>query len=101
MLNALVARLRILLDLLIGIAGRGWQTWPCPACGRRISKRALKCPFCGTWRAWETAGRPRSHGSVVAPHRGPDARDAGRRPALPAPRLGVRGEVRRLADGRI
>jgi len=26
MLNALVARLRILLDLLIGIAGRGWQT---------------------------------------------------------------------------
>jgi hypothetical protein len=53
MLNALVPRLRMLLDLLIGIAGpRGWQTWPCPACGRRISKRALKCRFCGTWRAW-------------------------------------------------
>jgi hypothetical protein len=53
MLRALVARLRMRLDLLIGIAGpRGWQTWPCPACGRRISKRALKCPFCGTWRAW-------------------------------------------------
>jgi hypothetical protein len=53
MLRALVARLKMWLDPLIGIAGpRGWQTRPCPACGRRISKRALKCRSCGTWRAW-------------------------------------------------
>src|SRR5260370_962565 len=57
MLRALVARLRMWLDLLIGIAGpRGWQTRPCPACGRRVSKRALKCRPCGTWRA---VGDPR------------------------------------------
>ena len=42
----------------------------------------------------ERAGRPRSHGPVVAPHRGPDARDADRQ-ALPLRGLRVRGETSR------
>jgi hypothetical protein len=53
MLRAVLARLRMGLNLLIGTVGpRIRQTRPCPACGQRISKRALKCRSCGTWRPW-------------------------------------------------
>jgi hypothetical protein len=53
MLRALVARLRVWLDRLIGVVGlRGWFTRPCPACGRQMLKRALKCRYCGVWRGW-------------------------------------------------
>ncbi len=53
MLRALVARLRVWLDLLIGIVGPwGRRTRPCPACARQIPKGALKCRSCGTWLDW-------------------------------------------------
>jgi ribosomal protein L40E len=53
MLRAVLARLRMWFDLLIGTVGpRIRQTRLCPACGQRISKRALKCRSCGTWRPW-------------------------------------------------
>ena len=49
MLRALLARLRMWLNLLIGIVGpRGEQTRPCPACARPIPKGALRCRYCGT-----------------------------------------------------
>ena len=54
MLRALLARLTMWLDLLIGIVGAGGpRTRPCPACARQIPKGALKCRYCGTWLAWE------------------------------------------------
>jgi hypothetical protein len=53
MLRAVLAHLRMWLDLLISIAGpRGRRTGPCPACARQIPKGALKCRYCGTWLAW-------------------------------------------------
>lgn len=54
MLRALLARLRMWLDLLIGIVEAcAPRTRPCPACARQIPKGALKCRYCGTWLAWE------------------------------------------------
>ena len=53
MLRAVLARLKMRLDPLIGTVGpRIRRTRACPACRRRIPKGALKCRFCGTWRAW-------------------------------------------------
>jgi hypothetical protein len=48
MLRALLARLRMWLNLLIGIVGPREQTRPCPACARQIPKGALRCRYCGT-----------------------------------------------------
>jgi hypothetical protein len=53
MLRAILARLRMWLDLLIRTVGpRIGRTRTCPACRRQIPKGALKCRFCGTWRTW-------------------------------------------------
>jgi hypothetical protein len=53
MLRAILARLRMWLDLLIRTVGpRIGRTRACPACRRQIPKGALKCRFCGTWRTW-------------------------------------------------
>jgi hypothetical protein len=53
MRRVLVARVRLWLDLLIGVVGlRGWYTRPCPACGQRILNRGLKRRYCGVWRGW-------------------------------------------------
>ena len=65
MLRAVLARLRMWLDLLIGVVGpRIRRTRPCPACRRQIPKGALKCRFCGTWRA---LGRPLVGLGAMAP----------------------------------
>ncbi len=54
MLCALLARLKMWLDLLIGIVGAcGSRTRPCPACARPIPRGALKCRYCGTWFEWK------------------------------------------------
>ena len=54
MLRAVLAYLRMWLDLLISIVGpRRRRTRPCPACARQLPKGALKCRYCGTWLSWE------------------------------------------------
>jgi len=54
MLCALLARLKMWLDLVIGIVGAcGSRTRPCPACARQIPRGALKCRYCGTWFEWK------------------------------------------------
>jgi hypothetical protein len=53
MLRALLARLRMWLDHLLGLVrSRGQRTRPCPACKRPIPTGALKCPYCATWLGW-------------------------------------------------
>ncbi len=53
MLRALLAALRIWLDVLLGIVGPRWRSRPCPACSHQIPKGTLKCRYCGAWLDWD------------------------------------------------